>query len=62
MMQMEENPIEMKTGDRIEVDLREEDNKNIITQAHFRMKDPTDWKSIFTSHERTEMERHRKRY
>lgn len=60
---MEENPIEMKTGDRVEVDLRDDsDSKNIITQKHFRLKDPTDWKSIFTSHERMEMDRHRKKY
>ena len=48
---MEENPIEMKSGDRVEVELRDDhSSKNIITQAHFRLKDPTDWKSIFTSH------------
>lgn len=59
---MEENPIEMNTGDRTEVALRDENDRKNITKSHFRLKDKADWKSIYTSSERLEMERHRKRY
>lgn len=45
---MEENPIEMKSGDRMEVSLREDQDRKNITKSHFRLKDQKDWKSIYT--------------